>query len=120
MLAAPGGARRSCPSRCGVAFLLPSALTHAQVAAKVKFFFRMYSVNRHKMTTMTPSYHAEAYGVDDNRYDLRQFLYNIRWPWQFARIDAEAAELGASAAGAGGRAEGGAGAGAGEPDHSAK
>jgi len=30
---------------------------------------------------------AEAYAPDDNRFDLRQFLYNTRWPWQFAKID---------------------------------
>jgi len=39
------------------------------------------------MTTLTPSYHAENYGTDDNRFDLRQFLYNVRWPRQFAFID---------------------------------
>lgn len=28
------------------------------------------------------------------RFDLRQFLYNTRWPWQFARIDALVEEQG--------------------------
>jgi len=27
------------------------------------------------MTTLTPSYHAEQYSPDDNRFDLRPFLY---------------------------------------------
>lgn len=27
------------------------------------------------MTTLTPSYHAESYSPDDNRFDLRPFLY---------------------------------------------
>uniref|UniRef100_A0A673W8E6 Glutamine-dependent NAD(+) synthetase n=1 Tax=Salmo trutta TaxID=8032 RepID=A0A673W8E6_SALTR len=63
------------------------ALSPLQVAAKVKHFFQMYSVNRHKMTTVTPSYHAESYGPDDNRFDLRPFLYNTRWSWQFRAID---------------------------------
>jgi hypothetical protein len=58
-----------------------------QIAAKVQHFFRYYSINRHKMTTITPAYHAEAYSPDDNRFDLRQFLYNVRWPWQFHCID---------------------------------
>ena len=58
-----------------------------EVAAKVKHFFRYYSINRHKMTTLTPSYHAESYSPDDNRFDLRQFLYNARWTWQFREID---------------------------------
>jgi len=57
------------------------------VMLQVKFFFRMYSMNRHKMTTLTPSYHAENYSPEDNRYDLRPFLYNSRWQWQFSKID---------------------------------
>ena len=62
-------------------------LTHAEVAAKVKRFFYYYSINRHKMCTLTPSYHAEGYSPDDNRFDLRPFLYNSRWPRQFQTID---------------------------------
>ncbi len=58
------------------------------VAEKVKHFFTYYAINRHKMTTLTPSYHAESYSPDDNRFDLRQFLYQTRWTWQFRRIDA--------------------------------
>ena len=58
-----------------------------EVAAKVKRFFFYYSVNRHKMTVLTPSYHAEAYGTDDNRFDLRQFLYDTKWELQFSEID---------------------------------
>jgi hypothetical protein len=50
-------------------------LTVEQVAAKVKFFFRMYAINRHKTTVLTPSYHAENYSPDDNRFDLRPFLH---------------------------------------------
>ncbi len=63
-------------------------LSPSEVATKVKRFFYYYSVNRHKMTTLTPSYHAESYSPDDNRFDLRQFLYNVRWTWQFQKIDA--------------------------------
>jgi hypothetical protein len=44
------------------------------VNPQVKKFFLYYSMNRHKMTTMTPSYHAENYSPDDNRFDLRQVL----------------------------------------------
>uniref|UniRef100_A0A452DUN8 Glutamine-dependent NAD(+) synthetase n=1 Tax=Capra hircus TaxID=9925 RepID=A0A452DUN8_CAPHI len=58
-----------------------------QVADKVKRFFSKYSMNRHKMTTLTPAYHAESYSPDDNRFDLRPFLYNTRWPWQFRCIE---------------------------------
>lgn len=62
-------------------------LAPSEVAAKVKRFFYYYSVNRHKMTTITPAYHAEAYSPDDNRFDLRQFLYNTKWTLQFSAID---------------------------------
>jgi len=62
-------------------------LSPQEVAAKVKLFFRYYSINRHKMTTLTPSYHAEVYSPDDNRFDHRPFLYNARWSWQFNAID---------------------------------
>jgi NAD+ synthase (glutamine-hydrolysing) len=62
-------------------------LTVQQVAEKVKRFFRYYSINRHKMCTITPAYHAEGYSPDDNRFDLRQFLYNVQWPRQFSVID---------------------------------
>lgn len=58
-----------------------------EIAEKVKFFFRMYSINRHKVTTLTPSYHAEDYSPEDNRFDLRPFLYNCHWVHQFKSID---------------------------------
>jgi NAD+ synthase (glutamine-hydrolysing) len=38
-----------------------------EVADKVKRFFRFYAINRHKMTVLTPAYHAENYSPDDNR-----------------------------------------------------
>ena len=63
------------------------------VADKVKRFFRYYAINRHKMTTLTPAYHAESYSPDDNRFDLRQFLYNTRWTWQFRKIDRMLADM---------------------------
>jgi NAD+ synthase (glutamine-hydrolysing) len=59
------------------------------VAEKVKKFFYYYSINRHKMTTLTPSYHAESYSPDDNRFDMRPFLYNSKWTRQFGEIGEE-------------------------------
>jgi NAD+ synthase (glutamine-hydrolysing) len=41
-----------------------------QIADKTRNFFWYYAINRHKMTTITPAYHAEAYSPDDNRYVL--------------------------------------------------
>lgn len=86
-------------SRCGPVSMFEQ-LVHEwdhlpanEVAEKVKRFFFYYSINRHKMTTLTPSYHAEAYSPDDNRFDLRQFLYNARWGWQFRQMDKLAAQI---------------------------
>ena len=45
------------------------------VAEKVRTFFKYNYANRHKMTTLTPSYHMCPYSPDDNRFDLRPFLY---------------------------------------------
>lgn len=80
-------------ARCGPVSMFQNLLatwrhlSPAEIAAKVKRFFFYYSVNRHKMTTLTPSYHAEEYSPDDNRFDLRPFLYPTRWSRQFAVID---------------------------------
>ncbi|KAL5633160.1 hypothetical protein ACGC1H_003600 [Rhizoctonia solani] len=70
-----------------------SMLSPTQIADKVKLFFFEHARNRHKMTTLTPSYHAESYSPDDNRFDLRPFLYNARFPFQFAKIDEIAKKL---------------------------
>ncbi|KII85887.1 hypothetical protein PLICRDRAFT_44308 [Plicaturopsis crispa FD-325 SS-3] len=70
-----------------------SFLSPVQIAEKVKLFFFEHARNRHKMTTLTPSYHAESYSPDDNRFDLRPFLYPSRFPWQFKKIDEVAAAL---------------------------
>ncbi|GAA6017288.1 hypothetical protein JCM11491_000618 [Sporobolomyces phaffii] len=67
-------------------------LSPVEIADKVKRFFYYYALNRHKMTTLTPSYHAEAYSPDDNRFDLRPFLYP-KWNWQFRTIDEAAAKM---------------------------
>ncbi len=36
---------------------------------------------------LTPSIHLSAYNADDNRFDLRPFLLNASWPYQFGKID---------------------------------
>lgn len=74
-------------------FLSYFYILFTQIAEKVKLFFQLYAINRHKMTVLTPSYHAESYSPDDNRFDLRQFLYNVKWPWQFHRIDQEVSRM---------------------------
>ncbi|KAJ1325913.1 NAD+ synthase (glutamine-hydrolyzing) [Microdochium nivale] len=44
--------------------------TPRQVAEKVKRFYHYYAINRHKMTTLTPSLHCNDYSPDDNRFDV--------------------------------------------------
>ncbi|XP_055525563.1 glutamine-dependent NAD(+) synthetase isoform X2 [Wyeomyia smithii] len=70
------------------------------VADKVKHFFRCYAINRHKMTVLTPAYHAESYSPDDNRFDHRPFLYRANWSWQFKCIDEELERCQSSSTGA--------------------
>ncbi|KAK0626769.1 hypothetical protein B0T14DRAFT_425024 [Immersiella caudata] len=70
------------------------AYTPAQVAEKVKRFYHFYAINRHKMTTLTPALHCNDYSPDDNRFDLRPFLYPPFWKsWSFKRIDLELARI---------------------------
>lgn len=78
---------------CRLLVLWKDTCSPRQVADKVKRFFSKYSANRHKMTTLTPAYHAESYSPDDNRFDLRPFLYNTRWPWQFRCIEDQVLQL---------------------------
>jgi len=61
-------------------------LSPRQIYEKVRHFYYYYGINRHKMTTLTPSYHAEAYSPDDNRFDLRPFLYPSL-NWAYAKIE---------------------------------
>ncbi|KAI9889188.1 MAG: glutamine-dependent NAD(+) synthetase [Vezdaea aestivalis] len=57
-----------------------------KIYEKVRTFFYYYAVNRHKMTVLTPSYHAEQYSPDDNRFDLRPFLYP-QYTWEWRKIE---------------------------------
>ncbi|KAK9463914.1 uncharacterized protein V1516DRAFT_632342 [Lipomyces oligophaga] len=71
-------------------------LSAEQIATKVKNFYFYYAINRHKMTIMTPAYHAESYSPDDNRFDLRPFLIpNQRYSWPAKKIDLVVANLAA-------------------------
>lgn len=81
-------------SRCGpvsmfrkLCVIWADRYSPSEIGVKVQRFFFYYSVNRHKMCTLTPSYHAEGYSPDDNRFDLRQFLYNTKWSRQFGIIN---------------------------------
>jgi NAD+ synthase (glutamine-hydrolysing) len=65
----------------------------SKIAEKVMRFYRFYAINRHKATIITPSVHLSGYNPDDNRHDLRPFLYVVDWPWQFGKIRAHVAEL---------------------------
>lgn len=59
-----------------------------EIYEKTRHFFYNYAINRHKMTVLTPSYHAEQYSPEDNRHDLRQFLcMSLSFP--YARIDSK-------------------------------
>ena len=62
-------------------------LSPRSIAEKVARFYHYHFINRHKMTVLTPSYHAEAYSPDDNRFDLRPFLYpSLYSSWAYSKI----------------------------------
>ncbi|KAL2220291.1 putative NAD synthase [Thermoascus aurantiacus ATCC 26904] len=57
-----------------------------EIYEKTRHFFHHYSINRHKMTVLTPSYHAEQYSPEDHRHDLRQFLYP-KFTWAYKKME---------------------------------
>ncbi|KAJ5251378.1 hypothetical protein N7489_001788 [Penicillium chrysogenum] len=57
-----------------------------EIYEKTRHFFYYFSINRHKMTVLTPSYHAEQYSPEDNRHDLRQFLYPP-FTWAYKKME---------------------------------
>ncbi|BCR89511.1 glutamine-dependent NAD(+) synthetase [Aspergillus chevalieri] len=57
-----------------------------EIYEKTRHFFYNYAINRHKMTVLTPSYHAEQYSPEDNRHDLRQFLYPS-FTWAYKKME---------------------------------
>ena len=63
------------------------------LALKIKIFFRYYSANRHKVTTLPPTFHYEPEGCDDNRFDMRPHLYATDWSYQFKIIDERVQEI---------------------------
>jgi NAD+ synthase (glutamine-hydrolysing) len=67
-------------------------LSPGEIYTKTRRFFYFYAINRHKMTVITPSYHAEQYSPDDNRFDLRPFLYPS-FSWAYKKIEASVAGL---------------------------
>ncbi|KAH7324013.1 hypothetical protein BKA65DRAFT_78840 [Rhexocercosporidium sp. MPI-PUGE-AT-0058] len=68
-------------------------LSPQQIYEKVRFFSWNYGINRHKQTTITPAYHMEAYGVDDNRFDMRPFLYPS-FQWAYTKIERSIKQMG--------------------------
>eukprot|EP00316_Scyphosphaera_apsteinii_P011296 CAMPEP_0119336928 /NCGR_PEP_ID=MMETSP1333-20130426/92934_1 /TAXON_ID=418940 /ORGANISM="Scyphosphaera apsteinii, Strain RCC1455" /LENGTH=764 /DNA_ID=CAMNT_0007347863 /DNA_START=29 /DNA_END=2323 /DNA_ORIENTATION=- len=84
--------RRISPSNRAMGAAAPQTRDE-EIAQKVKDFYFYNAITRHKMTTLTPSYHAENYSPDDNRFDLRPFLQNPRFDLQFAAIDKAVKQL---------------------------
>lgn len=69
-------------------FLVPRGLTPQQIRTKVLTFFNFFQINRHKATILPPGLHLEEYSPEDNRFDLRPFLYPSIWSsWQAKKID---------------------------------
>lgn len=70
------------------------SLEPVEIARKVKLFFAKHMLNRHKAGIATQSLHCNSYSPDDNRFDLRPFLYPSPWhSYAFKRIDEELAKI---------------------------
>jgi NAD+ synthase (glutamine-hydrolysing) len=48
----------------------------------VRCFYGYYSINRHKVATLPPTFHAAPTGPDDNRFDMRPLIYPQHWASQ--------------------------------------
>ena len=68
-------------------------LDFTKISQKVKTFFYHYTMNRHKMTTLTPSISVGNNTAEDNRFDMRPFIYRSNWDHQFKCIDQKVEEL---------------------------
>lgn len=53
----------------------------------------LYSIYLNPVRAETILNYMQSYSPEDNRFDLRQFLYNTRWPYQFRKIDELVGEL---------------------------
>lgn len=63
-------------------------LSPRQIRDKVLAFFNFFQINRHKATILPPGLHLEEYSPEDNRFDLRPFLYPSVWAsWPARKID---------------------------------
>lgn len=74
----------------GLSEMLPD-FSPEKIKEKCEIFFERYFRNRHKTTVLTPGVHLTMNSVDDNRFDLRPHLYDLRgkrpFDYQWARVD---------------------------------
>ncbi|KPI42007.1 putative glutamine-dependent NAD(+) synthetase [Cyphellophora attinorum] len=69
-------------------------LSARAVYEKVRRFYYYFNVNRHKATILPPGLHLEEYSPEDNRYDLRPFLYPpMAGSWPIEKIEAHVQAL---------------------------
>jgi len=69
-------------------------LSPREIRDKVLWFFHYFQINRHKATILPPGLHLEEYSPEDNRYDLRPFVYPSVWrSWQARKIDEHVAQM---------------------------
>ncbi|KAK5095441.1 glutamine-dependent NAD(+) synthetase [Lithohypha guttulata] len=72
----------------------PRGLSPREIRDKVLRFFHFFQINRHKATILPPGLHLEEYSPEDNRFDLRPFLYPSVWTgWAAGKIDRHVKEL---------------------------
>jgi hypothetical protein len=63
-------------------------LSPREVYEKVRRFYYYFNINRHKATILPPGLHLEEYSPEDNRFDLRPFLYPpMAGGWPIEKIE---------------------------------
>lgn len=70
-----------------------------EVYGKVRRFFYYFNINRHKATILPPGLHLEEYSPEDNRFDLRPFLYpQMAGSWPIEKIEKHVQSMESAAA----------------------
>lgn len=74
--------------------ILGRALSPREVYTKVRRFFYYFNINRHKATILPPGLHLEEYSPEDNRFDLRPFLYPpLQGSWAIQKCEEHVASM---------------------------
>lgn len=61
-------------------------LTKKSLFEKVEKFFKMYSINRHKVEVLTTSLHLSSKSCSSKRFDLRPIIYENKFSYELRKL----------------------------------